>query len=39
MIFGPSSGLLAHCVDEFIAIDELLCGAEGYWCLAQELGR
>jgi len=37
MIFGPSSGLLAHCVDEYIAIAELLAGAEGYAQLVQEL--
>lgn len=39
MIFGPSSGLLAHCMDEYIQIDELLSGAEGYWALARELGK
>ncbi|MCL4560089.1 MAG: YgeY family selenium metabolism-linked hydrolase [Chloroflexi bacterium] len=39
LIFGPSSGLLAHCVDEYIAIDELIQGAEGYWGLAKELAK
>ena len=39
MIFGPSSGLLAHCIDEHIAVDELLAGLEGYWHLAQELSK
>jgi putative selenium metabolism hydrolase len=37
MIFGPSSGLLAHCIDEHIAVSELLQGAEGYTGLAREL--
>ncbi len=39
MIFGPSSGLLAHCIDEHIGVDELLTGLEGYWQLAKELGK
>jgi putative selenium metabolism hydrolase len=39
MIFGPSSGLLAHCIDEHIDIAELLQGAEGYAGLARELTR
>ena len=39
IIFGPSSGMLAHCQDEYIEIDELLEGAEGYWGLATELGK
>jgi putative selenium metabolism hydrolase len=39
IIFGPSSGMLAHCQDEYIEIDELLQGAEGYWGLACELGK
>jgi len=39
IIFGPSSGLLAHCQDEYIAIRELLEGAAGYWGLAGELGK
>jgi acetylornithine deacetylase/succinyl-diaminopimelate desuccinylase-like protein len=39
IIFGPSSGMLAHCQDEHIDIRELLEGAEGYWGLATELGK
>ncbi|TLM99653.1 M20/M25/M40 family metallo-hydrolase, partial [bacterium] len=39
IIFGPSSGMLAHCIDEHIAIDELFQGAQGYLGLAQSLGR
>ncbi len=39
IIFGPSSGMLAHCRDEHIEITELLEGAAGYWGLACELGR
>jgi putative selenium metabolism hydrolase len=39
IIFGPSSGLLAHCQDEYIAISELLEGAAGYMGLARELGK
>ncbi|MCE5208040.1 MAG: YgeY family selenium metabolism-linked hydrolase [Chloroflexi bacterium] len=39
MIFGPSSGMLAHCRNEHIEIAELLQGAEGYWGLASELGK
>lgn len=38
MIFGPSSGMLAHCIDENIEISELLQGAEGYTGLAKNLG-
>jgi putative selenium metabolism hydrolase len=37
MIFGPSSGLLAHCIDEHILIADLLRGAEGYMGLARSL--
>ncbi len=39
MIFGPSTGLLAHCVNENIEIADLLQGVEGYMGLATELGR
>jgi putative selenium metabolism hydrolase len=39
IIFGPSSGMLAHCIDEHISIDELLLGAQGYMELVQSLGR
>ena len=39
IIFGPSSGMLAHCQDECIEIKDLLEGAAGYWGLATELGR
>lgn len=39
IIFGPSSGMLAHCQDEHIEIRELLEGANGYWGLACELGK
>jgi putative selenium metabolism hydrolase len=39
IIFGPSSGMLAHCQDEHIEISELLEGANGYWGLACELGK
>ena len=39
IIFGPSSGMLAHCQDEFINIEELLQGAAGYWGLARFLGN
>ena len=37
IIFGPSSGMLAHCQDEFISVDELLKGAEGFAGLARKL--
>jgi len=39
IIFGPSSGLLAHCQDEYIEIRDLLDGAAGYWKLAESLGK
>ncbi|GAP13991.1 acetylornithine deacetylase/Succinyl-diaminopimelate desuccinylase [Longilinea arvoryzae] len=39
IIFGPSSGMLAHCIDENIGIDELCLGAQGYMGLAKNLGR
>ena len=39
IIFGPSSGMLAHCQDEHISIAELLQGAQGYWGLARFLGE
>ncbi len=39
IIFGPSSGMLAHCIDENIGIDELFHGAAGYMGLARNLGR
>lgn len=39
MIFGPSSGLLAHCVNEHIEISELTQAVEGYMELAVELGK
>jgi acetylornithine deacetylase/succinyl-diaminopimelate desuccinylase-like protein len=39
IIFGPSSGMLAHCQDEYITTRELLEGAEGYWGLVRELGK
>jgi putative selenium metabolism hydrolase len=38
MIFGPSSGQMAHRIDEYMPIDELLSGAEGYQGLARSLG-
>ena len=38
MIFGPSSILLAHIIDEYIEISELLRGVEGYLGLARNLG-
>ncbi len=38
LIFGPSSGQMAHRIDEYIPIDELLSGAEGYQGLARSLG-
>lgn len=39
MIFGPSDGMLAHCRDESISLDELRIGCNGYWGLATTLGR
>lgn len=39
IIFGPSSGMLAHCIDEHISIDELLQGAQGYMGLVRSLGK
>ncbi|MBI9043390.1 MAG: YgeY family selenium metabolism-linked hydrolase [Anaerolineaceae bacterium] len=39
MIYGPSSGMLAHCKDEHIEIEELLGGLQGYWGLASALGN
>ncbi|MDO9546211.1 MAG: YgeY family selenium metabolism-linked hydrolase [Pelolinea sp.] len=39
MIFGPSSILLAHVIDEYIEISELLRGVEGYLGLARILGQ
>ncbi len=39
IIFGPSSGMLAHCIDEHIGVDELILGARGYAELAKILGR
>lgn len=39
LIFGPSSGLLAHCIDEHIRVDELLQGLAGYQALGTTLGR
>jgi len=38
MIFGPSSILLAHIIDEYIEISDLLRGVEGYLGLARSLG-
>lgn len=38
MIFGPSSIKLAHAIDEYIEIEELLRGAEGFVALAREFG-
>ena len=38
IIFGPSSILLAHIIDEYIEISELLRGVEGYLGLARSLG-
>ncbi len=38
VIFGPSTVKLAHVVDEYIEIEELLRGAEGFVGLAKELG-
>ncbi len=37
LIFGPSSGMLAHRIDEHIEISELLQGVEGYMALAAQL--
>jgi putative selenium metabolism hydrolase len=39
MIFGPSSGMLAHCINEFIDMEELIQGAQGYAELARCLGK
>ncbi len=39
MIFGPSTIRLAHAVDEYIEVPELLRGAEGFVGLARELTR
>ncbi len=39
VIFGPSTVRLAHVVDEYIEIDELLRGAAGFVGIAQEMGR
>lgn len=37
IVFGPSTIRLAHAIDEYIEIDELLRGAEGFVGLAKEL--
>ena len=39
IIFGPSTIELAHGIDEYIEVEELLRGAEGFVGLARELGR
>ena len=38
IIFGPSSILLAHVIDEYIEISQLMKGVEGYLGLARSLG-
>jgi len=38
IIFGPSSILLAHVIDEYIEISDLMKGVEGYLGLARRLG-
>ncbi len=37
IVFGPSTIRLAHAVDEYIEIEELIHGAEGFMGLAKEL--
>jgi putative selenium metabolism hydrolase len=37
IVFGPSTIKLAHAIDEYIEIDELMRGAEGFVGLAKEL--
>ena len=37
IVFGPSTITLAHAIDEYIEIDELMHGAEGFVGLAREL--
>jgi acetylornithine deacetylase/succinyl-diaminopimelate desuccinylase-like protein len=37
IVFGPSTVKLAHVVDEYIEIEELIRGAEGFIGLAKEL--
>ena len=39
IIFGPSSVSLAHQNDEYIAIQDLLDGADGYYQYRQQPGR
>jgi putative selenium metabolism hydrolase len=39
IVFGPSTIRLAHAIDEYIEIDELLRGAEGFVGLAKGLTR
>ena len=39
IVFGPSSIHLAHITDEYIEINELTRGMDGYIALARELGR
>jgi acetylornithine deacetylase/succinyl-diaminopimelate desuccinylase-like protein len=39
IIFGPSTIALAHAVDEYIEIEELLRGAAGFAGLAEQLGQ
>ncbi len=39
IIFGPSTIELAHGIDEYIEVEELLRGGEGFVGLARELGR
>ncbi|MGE5139247.1 MAG: M20/M25/M40 family metallo-hydrolase, partial [Rudaea sp.] len=39
IIFGPSTIELAHRIDEYIEVEELLRGAEGFAGLARELAR
>ncbi len=39
LIFGPSTVKLAHVIDEYIEIEELLRGARGFIGLAKELTR
>lgn len=39
VIFGPSTVELAHVIDEYIEVDELLRGAAGLAALAKKLGE
>ena len=39
LIFGPSTPAVAHVVDEYIEVDELIRGTEAYMALAEEILR